>query len=1052
MRAFFFTCFAALLGAWACAQSPTGTISGIVLDPDAKAVAGAEIILVNDLTRVQYETKTNELGLYTVPNLPPGPYRVQASRIGFKTIIRPDITVNVQDSITVNFTLPIGATSIAITVEGGAPMINTTDAAVSTVVDRQFAENLPLNGRSFQTLIYLTPGVVTTPSTANDSGQFSVNGQRAVSNYWMVDGVSANIGMGVANVGGGNGLGGTLGSFSALGGTNSLVSVDALQEFRIQTSTFAPEFGRTPGGQIAIVTRSGTNRFHGSAFEYLRNDALDANNWFANAKGLAKPEERQNDFGGTVSGPLWRDRSFFFFSYEGLRLRLPQTVLTTVPDLDTRESATAAVQPFLNAYPKPNGPAVSGTESAEFNASFSNPASLDAVSIRIDHRINDQWAVFGRYNYSPSGFLVRGGDSGTAAASVLQTNDITTQTATAGLTWSVARVVNDLRFNYSRVSATGRFYVDAIGDAVPLSSLPFPASFSSENGLFLLQIFSLQHNAIEVGKAAQNVQRQINFVDTLSWQRGQHGLKFGFDHRRLSPLTNPRSYQQDAFLKDVPSAAAGSARSGLIFSYNGANLLFRNMSIFGQDTWRVTPRFTVTYGLRWDVDFAPESLSGPPIPGVTGYNLNDFSGLSFAAQGVPPFHTKYGNVAPRFGAAYQLSQNADWQSVVRGGVGQFYDLVSSEAGDLIGTSFPPFAAHKSFSSVPFPFTADQVSAPPVPQSGTIANLFAFNPDVKLPYTIEWNLAFEQTLAKNQTISFSYVGAAGRQLLQTLAFVSPASRPELFGYFVDNSAYSRYDALQIQFQRRLARGLQALASYTWSHSIDNGSSGFIGNTSNYGAPGSYGENRGDSSFDVRNAATIALTYDTPPVKGGAVAKAVFGGWSVQTLVLARSALPVDISDVNFFTLPNGAEQDIRPDLVAGQPRYLHGSQFPGGKAINPAAFMSVPFDPVTFVPARQGTLGRDVFRGFGSTQWDFAVHRTFPIRESIKLQLRVEMFNVLNHPNFAPPNNLFGTGGFGLSNQTLGQSLSSGNVGGGGLNPLYQIGGPRSIQMALKLNF
>jgi hypothetical protein len=195
------------------AQSPTGSVGGIVFDADARTIPGAEIIVVNDLTRVQYETKTNGMGIYAVASLPPGPYRVQASKAGFKTLIKPDIILNVGDAITVNFTLPIGATSIAVTVEGGAPMINTTDATVSTVVDRQFAENLPLNGRSFQTLIYLTPGVVATTSSLFDSGQFSVNGQRASSNYWTVDGVSANIGSS-ALTNPGNGLGGTLGSFN----------------------------------------------------------------------------------------------------------------------------------------------------------------------------------------------------------------------------------------------------------------------------------------------------------------------------------------------------------------------------------------------------------------------------------------------------------------------------------------------------------------------------------------------------------------------------------------------------------------------------------------------------------------------------------------------------------------------------------------------------------------------------------------------------------------------------------------------------------------------
>jgi hypothetical protein len=248
-------------------------------------------------------------------------------------------------------------------------------------VDRQLAENLPLNGRSFQTLIDLTPGVVVAATNSSDNGQFNVNGQRAAANYWMVDGVSANIGVGVSVVqAGGNGLGGTLGSFSAMGGTNSLVSVDAMQEFRIQTSTYAPEFGRTPGGQISIVTRSGANQFHGTAFDYVRNDLFDANNWFANSVGLSKPRERQNDFGGTFSGPILKDRTFFFFSYEGLRLRLPQTGLTTVPDSNARQTALAAMRPYLNAFPQPNGTDDATSDTAQFNSSYSDPATPTAFA------------------------------------------------------------------------------------------------------------------------------------------------------------------------------------------------------------------------------------------------------------------------------------------------------------------------------------------------------------------------------------------------------------------------------------------------------------------------------------------------------------------------------------------------------------------------------------------------------------------------------------------------------------------------------------------------
>src|SRR6185312_4521657 len=368
----------------------------------------------------------------------------------FKTLIKPDIVLNVQDALAINFTLPVGALSETVTVEGGAPLVNTQDAAVSTVVDRNFAENLPMNGRSFQSLIQLTPGVVTVPTNGSDGGQFSVNGQRSSSNYWTVDGVSANIGVSATNTPG-SGLGGALSSFSAQGGTNSLVSVDAMEEFRIQTSTIAPEFGRTPGAQIFISTRSGTNQFHGTAFDYVRNDFLDANDWFANSVGLAKPRERQNDFGGTFAGPLRKDRSFFFFSFEGLRLQLPQTTLTTVPCDSTcqvfgnaRALAVQGIQPFLNAFPLPNGQEVftpcipnqigcptSGRQStgtAEFNQSYSNPATLNAASIRIDHKVGQQLMLFGRYDYSPSEITTRGANS--TPLSVVAPIRITTQTAT----------------------------------------------------------------------------------------------------------------------------------------------------------------------------------------------------------------------------------------------------------------------------------------------------------------------------------------------------------------------------------------------------------------------------------------------------------------------------------------------------------------------------------------------------------------------------------------------------------------------------------------------
>jgi Carboxypeptidase regulatory-like domain/TonB dependent receptor len=1045
-----------LCSSGAFAQSPNGSIRGIVLDPDAKSIPGAEVIVVNDATGVKYVTATNGEGIYAVENLPPGPYRIQVSKFGFKGIIKPDLILNVQDALSLNFTLPIGASSVTVTVEGGAPMIDTTDATVSTVVDRQFAENLPLNGRSFQSLIEMTPGVVLTPSTPNDGGQFSVNGQRAAANYWMVDGVGANIGIAAGNTQG-NGFGGTLGSFSAMGGTNSLVSVDAMQEFRIQTSTFAPEFGRTPGAQISIVTRSGANQFHGTLFEYLRNDLFDASNWFngyTNNPPLAKAEERQNDFGGTFSGPIRKDKIFFFFSYEGLRLRLPQTTLTTVPDLAARQNSVEAMRPYLNAFPLPNGTDNQADGVAQFNASYSNPASLDAYSLRIDDKLTSQWSLFGRYNYSPSKFVDRGGIGGAAALSTIVPFNITTQTATAGATWAVSpTVANDLRFNYSRTDSKSFSYMDNFGGAVPLTNLPFPGPLTPQSGLLVMNILGLtQGNALQVGPQAHNVQQQINLVESLSWQRGSHGFKIGVDYRRLSPVSTPPVYEQLAFFLNVPRAEMGHASAADVYSYNGVNLLFRNLGVFAQDTWRVSSRLTLTYGLRWDVDFTPSALNGPNIPAVTGYSLTDFSHLAVAPAGTEPFATAFGSVAPRFGAAYQISRGQGWESVLRGGMGVFYDLVSSEAGNLIGLQAPPFATSNIFFRPIFPLTPSQITAPAIPSTGSLSRLIAFNPNLKLPYTLEWNLAFEQSVGKDQSICLTYVGASGRRLIQSTAVSSPPTNPDLqVGYFIDNTSSSNYNALQLQFRRRLSRGLQALASYTWSHSIDNASAGSVGTFSNYGLPGS-NANRGDSDFDIRNGFTLGLTYDLPAVRVNRAVSAILRGWSTETFVLAHSASPVDLGDVNFFEFQGNVETNVRPDIVAGQSLYLHGAEFPGGKALNPAAFSDPPVDPNTGNPTRQGSLGRNALRGFGATQWDLAVHREFPIRESLKLQFRTEMFNLLNHPNFGPPNSQFGAGGFGLASQTLSESLSSGSLGSGGFNPLYQIGGPRSVQFALKLLF
>ena len=587
------------------AQSTNASLAGRITDPANALIVDAKVAAISAGTNIRYEDTTNGSGEYHLANLPPASYRLEIQKSGFKKLIKPDVVLHVQDALRIDLQMTLGDVSETVMVESGAPLVNTESATVSTVINRTFVENIPLNGRSFQTLIQLTPGVVVTPSTFNDQGQFSVNGQRADANYFTVDGVSANFGV-TGFIAMMQSASGALPALSASGGTNSLVSVDAMQEFRIQTSSFAPEFGRTPGGQISIATRSGTNAFHGTLFEYFRNDVLDARDWFVNFNGLAKPAERLNDFGGVLGGPFIKDKTFFFFSYEGQRLRQPSSMQTVVPDSQSRQQAPAAMRPYLNAFPVANGPALAAGV-AQFNASFSNPSSLDAYSIRIDHSLRSRLNLFGRYNYSPSNLDQRGPffSSGRVLSA---TNSLSSSvhTGTVGLTQIISpEISNEVRVNYSNHRIGIDFVMDDFGGAVPLpDSILFPSGITSANGTFLFIILGVGQYV--QGKQGTTEQRQVNLIDNLSVTKGSHQLKFGVDYRWLAPFSSPAAYHQFAAFSGV-NTAPGGALSGTALlaqssSFQTNALLSQNFSLFGQDTWKITPRLTITYGLRWDVN------------------------------------------------------------------------------------------------------------------------------------------------------------------------------------------------------------------------------------------------------------------------------------------------------------------------------------------------------------------------------------------------------------------------------------------------------------------
>src|ERR1700751_2550153 len=1049
-------------GSAAHGQKETGTIYGLVFDPTGAVVPSATVRLIEVDRGLKVEASSGNNGFYTFASVRPGHYRMEVEKSGFKTLILTGITVNVQDNLGQNLRLDLGTASQTITVEADAANVNTTDATVSTVVDRTFADNVPLNGRSFQTLITLTPGVVVTQTAFDDQGQFSVNGQRADANYFTVDGVSANFGVTGYSLPV-QSAGGALPALSVSGGTNSLVSLDAMQEFRVQTSSFAPEFGRTPGGQISIVTRSGTNAFHGTLFEYFRNDVLDANNWFngyTNNPPLAKAEERQNDFGGVFGGPIIKDKTFFFFSYEGLRLRQPATQESAVPDNASRQQAPSSMQPFLNAYPVQNG-AELGSGLAQYNASYSNPSTLNAYSIRLDHTVNNRINVFGRYNYPPSDLSQRGPFfSSTPVLSMRESVSSSVHTFPLGLNHLIAsRIANEVRANYSNDRINHTYLLDNFGAACPLpNSLLFPAGYSSANAAFTLDLPG--PGTYQQGKNATNEQRQVNLIDNLSITTSTHALKFGVDYRWLSPFSSPYAYNQLAIFAGMTCSAPpcpGYATSGIseiagVFAYQRVSLLSHNYSVYGQDTWKVTPRLTITYGLRWDINppLNGKNLANQPYT-VTG--LNDPATMALAPHGTPLYQTTYGNVAPRIGIAYQTARGTNWNAVLRTGFGIFYDLGSGSLGG-VANDFS-YSALKLIPSATLPITGADASPPAITADLPVTTINVADPHLKLPRTYEWNGAIEQSLGNAQSLSLTYVGAVGRKLLRVTSLFNPNQNFQFVGV-TDNSATSDYHALQLKFERRLSHGLQALASYTWAHSIDIASTDAIANY--LSTPSSVANpniDRASSDFDIRHAFTAGISYNLPSPGWNDVAHAALGGWSVDGFIFARTAPPVNV--LSGISFADGVVMYPRPNVVPGVPLEFYGSGYPGGKVFNntiiPGACPGGLNQVGAWCPASsgQGNFARNVLRGFGASQADLAFQRQFHLTERMQLRFRGEFFNIFNHPNFGPQYNNITDALCGVSTATLNNSLGSGGANGG-LNPLYQIGGPRSIQPALKLQF
>jgi Carboxypeptidase regulatory-like domain len=1033
------------------AQLSTATVMGIVQDSSKASLPDARVKLINARTGTENDSITNSQGGFILPGIFPGAYTLQIQRQGFATTQVYGITLNVGDTKDLLIRMRVGPVTESVTVDASGLTLNATDASVSTVVDRRFVANVPLNGRSFQDLISMTPGIVTQSPQAvgqdsNTQDDFGVNGQRPESNAFFVDGVIANINSGLASGHSRLSNTGSAAGSTALGTTQSLVSIDALQEFRVLSSTYSAEYGRTPGGQFTFLTRSGTNTLHGGLYGYFRNNAFDAPDWFSNSTGGAPiyipTTYNQADFGGTLGTPIvlpgaynGRDKTFVFLSYEGLYLDqpTPQTYQYTPQSCGI---PACNLQAVWNTFPISNQPEIidaSGNPTGMARTIFSSyalPAHVNSTSIRVDQTFSPKLSMFLRYAGTPSYGQNRQLWSVTA-------NQVDTQTFTFGSTHQLSPVrSNEFRLGYASNNSTlntrtNPLQANYVAAPTLNTALGIPGSDDSVRGQAYIHIVGVGDSESDTDERSSSL-HQWNIRDTFSLQARNHLFKFGIDQRRVVSTVNPPALSVQAAFLD-PESITNTLPSALVVTKsNPASPILNEFSAFGEDQWKVSQRLTLSLGLRWEVNPPPKGEHGRDAFTLDG-DVSEPATLTLVPRGTPLWHTSWYNFAPRLGAAWAVSNAPGRELILRAGGGVFFD--TGNRSGLSAFNGIGFTTSTHTTNAPLPVTQSQLdfsTAVVPPYTNTTA--FAFPSHLQLPYSLQWNIGLEKALNRNQSFTISYVGAEGRRLLQEQRRNVNQFSPD----FADVSYFpagvtSNYQALQAKFQRSLSHGVEALASYTWGHSLDYGST-----------DPRFPLVRGNSDLDVRHNVEGAVSWDLPSPAANNLKKELFGDWGVDGRLMAKTGFPVNLSGNFLFDAVTGDTYYSGVNLIRNRPLYLYRSEYPGGRMFNggPNAV-----NPAFALPdgTGQGDAPRNLLRGFDAVQTNITIRRGIHFADRWNMQFGAEIFNVLNHPNFGyiDPD---------LTDLLFGQSTKMLNQSFGGTGALYQQGGPRSIQFSLKLTF
>jgi hypothetical protein len=1002
------------------------------MDSTGAAVASATIKTRNVETGATRTTTSDDAGRYSVLALPVGEYEVRASKTGFQDATRSGIHLVVNEEANVDVTLQVGTVKSEVSVTGDAPMVSTTTQDISGLVSEQAIKDLPLNGRSYDLLLPLNPGILnfssqktggTGISNSSTGNNFAVSGNRPQQNLFLLNGVEYT--------------GAAENNMTPGGASGMLLGVDAVREFNVQRDSYSAEFGKHPGGQVIIVTQSGANQWHGAAFEFLRNSALDAPNYFD--QGSPPPFQR-NQFGGSIGGPIQKDKTFFFANYEGFRQNLHQTSAAFVPDAKSRASAVPSVQPLLNLWPVAPAGAPDFNGIAEVFSSPPQTIDEDFGTVRVDHVFSEKDSLAGVYTID-DGRDVTATPANPYSSDILNLRE---QVASIEETHVFSPAfLNTARFGYSRA---GYFFTGEPTPGTPAASVP---GFLS----------ALPVGAVVVGgSAASNPQASIalagsnngsnlhiarnlyTYEDRVTLTRGRHQLSFGawFQQFQSNEIIALSQYGQATFAS-LATFLQGTTSS---FLYDPAPTEMNWRSLFGafyvEDVFRVGPKLTLSLGFRdefstgWNeahnraanYTFPNGIISTEPRIGGSLFTTNNATVLP----------------QPRIGLAWSPVNS---QTVVRAGFGVYNDLQ-----DALGyradqnAPFNPTYSIANFAVHAFPVDP----AAPVPAAAKLVP-GGVQPNMQTPTVISWSLRVDRALSPNTALTVGYVGSQGYHELigvdanEPIPVICPASPcpatyPATFPagiagtrvaagtYYIPlgtpkanpalantwtwfSEGVSTYNALQVDLRRRFSHGLSLRAVYTFSKTLDDGDS--LNQTTAGNAPGLVSNpynlraDKGLATFDARHVAVINALYALPFGRGGWLGKDMQGwsgllvnGWLVSSIITAQSGFPFT-PQLSYNPSNNGDTRNpVRPFLnptftgpvILGNPKQW----------FNPKAFLAPPANSGFY-----GNVGRDTYIGPGLATWDFSVLKDTKVRESLNLQFRAEIFNLLNRANFNTPN-------------------------------------------------